>query len=85
MLTRVCDVLAGMKQLVREGEPLPELFTDPLVQRASNWVLSTSAVFSKHFGPYGWGEVRMDCVYTINGWLTDYMRRSCPKDSAWHI
>ena len=34
-----------------------DLFDDALYKRATHWVLSTSAVFSKHFGPYGWGEV----------------------------
>ena len=34
------------------------LFDDPVYKRSSHWALSTSAVFSKHFGPYGWGEVR---------------------------
>ena len=37
---------------------MPEVFQDPLVQRSSYWALSTSAIFSKHFGPYGWGEAR---------------------------
>ncbi|KZT67345.1 acyltransferase ChoActase/COT/CPT [Daedalea quercina L-15889] len=49
--------LLGLRKSVREGEPMPEVFADPVVQRASTWVLSTSAVFSKHFRPYGWGEV----------------------------
>ncbi|KAI0315025.1 acyltransferase ChoActase/COT/CPT [Amylostereum chailletii] len=52
--------LFGLKKVLKEGEPLPEVFADPLVQRSSYWVLSTSAVFSKHFKPYGWGEVVPD-------------------------
>lgn len=51
-------VIIGMKKVLKEGEEVPELFNDPLFKRSSYWVLSTSAVFSKHFGPYGWGEVR---------------------------
>jgi len=43
--------------VLKGGEEMPEVFTDPLVKRSGTWVLSTSAVFSKHFGPYGWGEV----------------------------
>ena len=46
-----------MKQTLKEGESVPAIYSDPLFRRSSNWVLSTSAVFSKHFGPYGWGEV----------------------------
>ncbi|GBE89636.1 Carnitine O-acetyltransferase, mitochondrial [Sparassis crispa] len=49
--------LLGLKKVLKEGEPTPEMFTDPVFLRSSNWVLSTSAIFSKHFGPYGWGEV----------------------------
>ncbi|KAJ7117643.1 acyltransferase ChoActase/COT/CPT [Mycena epipterygia] len=52
--------LFGLKKLVKEGEEMPALFTDPLFLRSSNWVLSTSAVFSKHFPVYGWGEVVPD-------------------------
>ncbi|KAG8740550.1 Carnitine O-acetyltransferase mitochondrial [Ceratobasidium sp. 414] len=52
----------GLKHLIRpdEGESVPALFSDPLYQRASKWTLSTSAIFSKHFPVYGWGEVVPD-------------------------
>ncbi|KAG1907808.1 acyltransferase ChoActase/COT/CPT [Suillus fuscotomentosus] len=49
--------MLGMKMCLREGEPVPELYNDPLYKRSGNWVLSTSAVFSDHFPQYGWGEV----------------------------
>ncbi|EMD39308.1 hypothetical protein CERSUDRAFT_82043 [Gelatoporia subvermispora B] len=52
--------LLGLKQCLLPGEPVPAIFDDPLIKRSSRWVLSTSAVFSKHFGPYGWGEVVPD-------------------------
>ncbi|KAH9851920.1 carnitine acetyl transferase [Lenzites betulinus] len=52
--------LLGLKLLVKEGEQMPEVFTNPVVKRSSYWVLSTSAIFSKNFGPYGWGEVVPD-------------------------
>ncbi|KAI0352129.1 carnitine acetyl transferase [Trametes cingulata] len=52
--------LLGLKMLVKEGEQMPALFSHPVVKRSSYWVLSTSAIFSKHFGPYGWGEVVPD-------------------------
>lgn len=50
-------ILLGWKQLLASGEDKPAMFTDPLIARSSYWVLSTSAVFSKHFPVYGWGEV----------------------------
>ncbi|KAJ3552128.1 hypothetical protein NM688_g4315 [Phlebia brevispora] len=49
--------LLGLKLLKKPDEKLPEMYNDPVYQRSNNWVLSTSAVFSKHFRPYGWGEV----------------------------
>lgn len=52
----------GLKKLIKEGEEMPALFTDPVFLRSSYWVLSTSAVFSKHFPVYGWGEVSGEFV-----------------------
>ncbi|OSD04766.1 carnitine acetyl transferase [Trametes coccinea BRFM310] len=52
--------LLGLRLLVKEGEQMPAMFSDPVVKRSSYWVLSTSAIWSKHFGPYGWGEVVPD-------------------------
>ncbi|KAI0364352.1 carnitine acetyl transferase [Pilatotrama ljubarskyi] len=57
--------LLGLKMLVQDGERMPALFADPVVKRSSYWVLSTSAIFSKHFGPYGWGEVRFPFPPTL--------------------
>lgn len=56
-LQLIYDDHAGLKKLVKEGEEIPEIFKDPVFQRSSHWVLSTSAIFSKHFPVYGWGEV----------------------------
>lgn len=55
---RMCYFI-GLKKLVdvTSGEKAPALFSDPLFVKSSHWVLSTSAVFSKHFEAYGWGEV----------------------------
>ncbi|KAF8967724.1 carnitine acetyl transferase [Flammula alnicola] len=50
----------GLKRVLKDGEEVPELYSDPVFTRSSNWVLSTSAIFSKHFPVYGWGEVVSD-------------------------
>jgi hypothetical protein len=55
----------GLKKLLQPGEEVPALFTDPLFVRSSYWVVSTSAVFSKHFPVYGWGEVGLACDYPL--------------------
>jgi len=52
--------LFGLKKVLKEGEEMPALFSDPLVARSSYWVLSTSSIYSKHFLVYGWGEVVPD-------------------------
>ncbi|KAF5382849.1 hypothetical protein D9757_007296 [Collybiopsis confluens] len=48
--------LLGLKKSVAETEQVPALFSDSVFTRSSHWVLSTSAIFSKHFKEYGWGE-----------------------------
>ncbi|GJJ10950.1 hypothetical protein Clacol_005179 [Clathrus columnatus] len=52
--------LLGLKKLIHETEKVPELFSDPVYLRGSRWTLSTSAIWSKHFPVYGWGEVVPD-------------------------
>ena len=71
--------LLGLRLLVdaSSGEKIPEIYSDPVYTRANRWVLSTSAVFSKHFDAYGWGEVRVSSalfsliVHSIPPTLTD--------------
>ena len=50
----------GLKLSVKEGEQMPEVFSNPVLKRSSYWVLNTSAIYTKNFGPYGWGEVVPD-------------------------
>lgn len=55
--------------MLKEGEEVPELFDDPVMKRASHWVLSTSALVSKHLREYGWGEVcirpECSCLFSL--------------------
>lgn len=46
--------------MLKPGEEVPAIFQDSLYLRAKHWTLSTSAIFSKHFPVYGWGEVVPD-------------------------
>lgn len=46
--------------MLKENEKLPEIYSDPLFQRSSYWVLSTSAIHNPNFEVYGWGEVVPD-------------------------
>ncbi|KAH9951059.1 carnitine acetyl transferase [Amylocystis lapponica] len=52
--------LLGLRMALGEDEPRPAMFADPVYVRAGRWVLSTSAINSHHFEPYGWGEVAPD-------------------------
>lgn len=56
-------VCSGLRKVLKKGESVPEIFEDPVVKRASHWVLSTSALFSKHLREYGWGEVRLPRLF----------------------
>ena len=60
---------SGLREVLKEGESVPEIFEDPVVKRASYWVLSTSALLSKHLREYDWGEVRRTCHF-IGGQAT---------------
>jgi hypothetical protein len=72
-LTLTCGVCrarvpgSGLRNVLKEGESVPEIFEDPVVKRASHWVLSTSALFSKYLREYGWGEVRLACAFLVGG------------------
>ena len=57
-----CARGSGLRKVLKEGESVPEIFEDPVVKRAGRWVLSTSALFSKHLREYGWGEVRLPVI-----------------------
>ncbi|KAK4056608.1 Carnitine O-acetyltransferase mitochondrial [Microbotryomycetes sp. JL221] len=49
--------LFGLKKLLKEGEKLPSLYSDPTFSQSNNWVLSTSQLTSEFFEGWGYGEV----------------------------
>jgi carnitine O-acetyltransferase len=59
--------LFGLKQLIREGEPLPEIYKDPAYSYSSSWYISSSQLSSEYFNGYGWSQVIDD------GWGIAYM------------
>jgi hypothetical protein len=65
--------------VLKEGDSVPEIFEDPVVKRAIHWVLSTSALFSKHLREYCWGEVRLISVSLVG---INKLYRSCQMASA---
>ncbi|KAI6030704.1 acyltransferase ChoActase/COT/CPT, partial [Pisolithus orientalis] len=52
--------LLGLKKMLREGEPIPDIHSDPAFGRTSHWELSTSQLSSKFIDGWGYGEVVPD-------------------------
>jgi carnitine O-acetyltransferase len=42
--------------MLKEGEPVPEIFTDPAFGQSSHWELSTSHLSSRYIDAWGYGE-----------------------------
>ncbi|KAI9705346.1 MAG: Carnitine O-acetyltransferase mitochondrial [Bogoriella megaspora] len=59
--------LFGLKKLVKEGEEMPAIFTDPAYAYSSTWFISSSQLSSEYFNGYGWSQVIDD------GWGIAYM------------
>lgn len=56
--------LFGLKKMLREGEPVPEIYTDEAFTKSNHWELSTSQLSSKYIDGWGYGEgkFRLSCV-----------------------
>ncbi|KAG6334319.1 hypothetical protein ID866_4773 [Astraeus odoratus] len=52
--------LFGLKKMLREGEPIPDIYSDPAYGKTSHWELSTSQLSSKFIDGWGYGEVVPD-------------------------
>ncbi|KAI0345883.1 acyltransferase ChoActase/COT/CPT [Trametopsis cervina] len=60
--------LFGLKRMLKEGESLPEIYTDPAFSKTNHWELSTSNLSSPVLDGWGYGEVVPDgygLSYTI--------------------
>ncbi|KAI0087716.1 acyltransferase ChoActase/COT/CPT [Irpex rosettiformis] len=60
--------LFGLKKVLKEGEALPGIYTDPAFSKSSHWELSTSNLSSPYIDGWGYGEVVPDgygLSYTI--------------------
>lgn len=56
----------GLKKLLKEGEPLPELYKDEAFGLTSTWTFSTSNLTCPFFDNWGYGQV------TADGWGLSY-------------
>ncbi|RDX49945.1 acyltransferase ChoActase/COT/CPT [Lentinus brumalis] len=48
--------LFGLKKCLKEGEPVPEIYTDEAFSKTSHWELSTSQLSSPFLDGWGYGE-----------------------------
>ena len=46
----------GLKRMLKDGEPLPEIYTDPAFGQSNHWELSTSQLSSRYLDGWGYGE-----------------------------
>ena len=51
--------------MLKEGEPIPEIFTDPAFGQSSHWELSTSQLSSRYLNGWGYGEGEFRNMYNI--------------------
>jgi len=66
--------LFGLKRMLREGEPVPELYEDEAFGKTSHWEMSTSQLSSEWVDGWGYAEVVEDgygLAYAIG---KDYLR-----------
>ncbi|SCU95138.1 LADA_0G13762g1_1 [Lachancea dasiensis] len=63
----------GLKSMLRNDEPVPELLNDALFKYSSTWLVSTSQLTSEYFEGYGWSQVNdngFGLAYMLNKeWL----------------
>ncbi|KDQ62277.1 hypothetical protein JAAARDRAFT_121539 [Jaapia argillacea MUCL 33604] len=50
----------GLKKMLKEGEPIPAIYTDEAFSKSSHWQLSTSNLSSPFVDNWGYGEVVPD-------------------------
>ncbi|KAF8746661.1 Acyltransferase ChoActase COT CPT, partial [Rhizoctonia solani] len=77
--------LFGLKKLIREGEPVPEIYNDPSYSKSNHWELSTSQLSSDYFDGWGYGEVVPDgygLSYSISDNYIRWTATSLKRDTA---
>lgn len=61
--------LFGLRRMLQPGEPMPQIFKDPLYAYSCTWYISSSQLSSEYFNGYGWSQVVDDgfgTAYMIN-------------------
>ncbi|KAF9523928.1 acyltransferase ChoActase/COT/CPT [Crepidotus variabilis] len=66
--------LFGLKKLLKDGEPVPEIYKDAAFSKSNHWELSTSQLSSPFFEGWGYGEVVTDGYGVAYAIGNDYIR-----------
>ncbi|KZT34375.1 acyltransferase ChoActase/COT/CPT [Sistotremastrum suecicum HHB10207 ss-3] len=77
--------LFGLKKLLKEGEDVPNLYTDKAYSKTNHWELSTSQLSSPYFDGWGYGEVVEDgygLAYAIGDDHLRWTITSLKRDTA---
>ncbi|KAK6885521.1 Carnitine O-acetyltransferase, mitochondrial [Candida tropicalis] len=76
--------LFGLKQMLKPGEPIPSIFSDPIFTYSQTWYISSSQVPSEYFQSWGWSQVIDDgfgLAYLINNdWI--HVHISCKRGNG---
>ncbi|EDK46171.1 carnitine O-acetyltransferase, mitochondrial precursor [Lodderomyces elongisporus NRRL YB-4239] len=76
--------LFGLKSMLKPGEPVPEIFQDPIFAYSQTWYISSSQVPSEFFQSWGWSQVIDDgfgLAYLINNdWI--HVHISCKRGNG---
>lgn len=77
--------LFGLKKMVRDGESVPAIYSDPTFSKTNHWELSTSQLSSKYLDGWGYGEVVTDgygLSYSIDDHYIRWTITSLKRDTA---
>lgn len=62
--------LFGLRQLIRESEDVPAIFTDAAFTYSQNWLVTTSQVSSELYHGYGFAQAVPDGIgFVFRPWL----------------
>lgn len=74
--------LFGLKKMLKDGEPVPEVYSDKTYSRTNHWELSTSQLSSPFIDGWGYGEGERGNILTINRALTKLTVQSFLMDTV---
>ncbi|KAM5533620.1 hypothetical protein V8D89_012733 [Ganoderma adspersum] len=77
--------LFGLKKLLKDGEPVPAIYTDEAFGKTNHWELSTSQLSSPFLDGWGYGEVVPDgygLSYSIGDHYIRWTITSLKRDTA---